>query len=230
MTKDDGGVAPSDNDGLVRTVTAYDGNVYALYPHVFWYLAPDRTQYQVGEAGVRPLDFALMLHNAALGQGVVPSMEVLLAGITPDTLRTGAAREAELTLERIRATEFPSRPSRFRCHFLSYCEEVAVRRQQTMFRTPARRLARCQLLGAGQVHFADVELCERLQGQPDDEGLARRYWAQFAPTSMAEFERLEVLTSTALYFPDWASFPTLDVASLVAWQGVQPPRPPAAKG
>jgi hypothetical protein len=44
-----------------------------------------------------------------------------------------------------------------------------------MFRTPDRRLVRCQLLGAGQVHFADVDLYERLQGRPEDEALARRY-------------------------------------------------------
>jgi hypothetical protein len=213
---------PSSGD-QVHSLTAHDGNVYSLYPHVFWYLAPARTDYRASDRNVGPLDFALLLHNAVMGQGVVPSMDVLLSGTSQDTPRTGTAREAELTLERVRAAEFAALPSRMRCHFLSYCEQVARRRQDTMFRSPPRRLVRCQLLGAGRAHFADVDLYERLQGQPADEALALRYWEGFTPSTVEEFERLEVLTSTALYFPDWATFPTVDTASLVDWQAHHPP-------
>lgn len=214
---------PDDGSGLsvgsaAKALTAYDGHVYSLYPHVFWYLAPDRTHYRSEDQGVRALDFGLLLHNAVMGKGVVPSMDVLLDGLLPDTPRAGEGRDAELLLERVRAEAFPARPSRLRCHFLSYCEGVARRRQHTMFRTPGRRLVRCQLLGAGHVHFADVDLYERLQGRPEDEALARRYWAPFTPMTVEEFERLEVLTSTALYFPDWQTFPTIDAPSLTQWQ------------
>lgn len=175
MTDHDDNDAATASAHSVKALTAYDGHVYALYPHVFWYLAPDRTHYRSEDRGVRALDFGLLLHNAVLGKGVVPSMDVLLDGLLPDTPRAGAGRDAEMLLERVRAEAFTTRPSRLRCHFLSYCEEVARRRQHTMFRTPDRRLVRCQLLGAGQVHFADVDLYERLQGRPEDEALARRY-------------------------------------------------------
>jgi hypothetical protein len=36
--------------------------------------------------------------------------------------------------------------------------------------------------------------------------------------TVEDFERLEVLTSTALYFPDWETFPTIDAPSLTQWQ------------
>lgn len=202
---------------IVPDSVVHDGKRFPVHPHTFWYLAPSRVDYLPSEPGVRPLDFALLLHNAIIGRGVVVPMDVLLQDLPASTNRAGVTHEVEMTLERVRCLEYPQLPSRLRCHFLNYDRDVAEFRQQAMFRMQ-RRLCRCHLVGGGSIHTADVDIFDRLQGRPDDEALARRYWHPFLPSSEAERFRLEVLTSSALYFPDWESFPRLRDDALLAWQ------------
>jgi mannose-6-phosphate isomerase-like protein (cupin superfamily) len=45
---------------------------YDVYPHEFWYVIPARTHYSPHDGKrVRPLEFAFVLHNAALGKGLL---------------------------------------------------------------------------------------------------------------------------------------------------------------
>ena len=200
-----------------------NGEVHEVWPQQYWYLAPSRTTYAYGEGRVRPLEFAFVLHNAYIGQGLVCSLDVLLAGIDPQPMKGGAAAEAELLLEAVRSCEFPLKPSRLRSYFLNYDRSIAEHRAKHMFRDK-REIARCLLVRSGSAyHFADVGLYEQLEGRPDDEALARRYWQDFVPREAVEYLRLEVLADSALYFPDWKTFQRLDDISLTHWMLDNPP-------
>ncbi|NMG04803.1 hypothetical protein [Azoarcus taiwanensis] len=201
------------NDKLIGT----NGEILDLWPQEFWYLAPARVTYTPGEGVVRPLEFAVLLHNAVKGEGLVTSLDVLLSGIEPSTEKRGAAAEAEALLEETRQSVNPALPSRLRSYFLNYDRAVAERRSATMFRD-SRRLVRCYLIrNGGRYHFADVDVYERLEGRPDDRVLAAKYWELFQPKTEDELHRLEVLADSALYFPDWQEFPTLDDRVLMRW-------------
>lgn len=200
-----------------NAIRSSDGKTLQLYPHEFWYLAPERISFSPSERNVKATDFALLMHNAVVGHGLVISMEVLLDGIESKTEKGGAAGEAERLLESTRSREFQSLPSRLRCHFLNFHRTTAEQRMHSMFRRP-RSLVRCRLAGTGTMHFADVGLYEQLEGRPDDAGLARRYWQTFEPKTVAEAARLEVLANAALYFPDWREFPKVSDEVLLEWQ------------
>lgn len=176
-----------------------DGEVHELWPDEFWQVVPSRTSYSRGEKAVRPLEFAIQLHNASIGEGLATALDDILVGIKPATLKRGAALDAEMLLESIRAQDFPNLPSRLRCHFLSVDRETAERRALTMFRGD-RKVVRCRLvLSSGRYHYADVDLYEKLEGRPDDRELARRYWQTFNPEEPSERQRLEVLADSALF-------------------------------
>jgi hypothetical protein len=204
-----------------------NGEVLDIWPEPFWYLAPSRTKYERGEGRVRPLEFASVLHNASIGHGLVTSLEVLLSGIEPKPNKGGAAADAEWLLEDVRANEFPEKPSRLRAYFLNHDRGLAELRARDMFRD-ARQISLCHLIrNGGRYHFADVGLYEQLEGRPDDRALARRYWSNFVPTDPQQQRRLEVLADSALYFPEWKTFPQLDHDSLLNWMHDNPPPSPA---
>lgn len=128
---------------------------------------------------------------------------------------------AELLLEKIRIENFPDRPSRLRSYFLNYSKEVAEHRMNAMLRGN-RQLVRCQLiLNSGKYHFADVDIYDQLSGRPDDENLAMKYWQEFNPVAQPEWQRLEVIADSMLYFPDWPGFSVLDPDVLIRWQNSQ---------
>ncbi len=201
---------------------AHNSGGITIWPAPFWYLAPSRTKYQCDEGRVRPLEFAFVLHNASVGHGLVPSLDVLLAGIDPKPNKGGAAADAECLLEEVRANEFPEKPSRLRSYFLNHDRSLAELRTRDMFRDD-RQISLCYLVrNGGRYHFADVGLYEQLEGHPDDRALARRYWSNFMPTDPQQHHRLEVLADSALYFPEWETFPQLDHDSLLNWMHDNP--------
>ena len=193
-----------------------NGETYELFPHEYWYAAPSRTAYRRGER-VRPLEFAFALNNAALGEGLLISPIVLMNGFEPGTEKGGAAAEAEALLETLRCEKHPNRPSRLCSYFLNYDRATAEFRAQDSLRRN-RALTPCFLVGGGRAHFADAGIYERLEGRPDDASLAEAYWQTFTPRTPDEALRLEILTNTALYFPEWATFPILESEVLVNWQ------------
>lgn len=127
------------------TVTTSDGSPHKLFDHEFCFLLPSRTDWVPGDRPVSPLIFAMVLHNAKKGHGLVLAMEDLLSGITPKTLKRGNAGKAEDLLEEIRKEVAPEKPSRLRCHFLNHARHVAEYRAQT-WRWATRTLARCYLI------------------------------------------------------------------------------------
>lgn len=198
------------------SIVCSDGKRLKLLSHEFWYLAPSRATFSADERNVGPLDFSILLHNAFIGNGLVVPMRLLLGELPLSTEKRGAAAEAEELLEKVRAREYPNRPSRMRCHYLNFDKPIAEQRVNTMFRK-VRLLTRCFIAGEGPVHLADVGIYERLEGRPHID-LARKYWEPFLPKTEEEVSRVEVLVDTALYFPDWRSFPTLSDDVLIAWQ------------
>lgn len=197
---------------------------YDIYPHEFWYVVPARTHYSPHDGKkVRPLEFAFVLHNAALGKGLLPSPTVMNDGITPKTLKGGAAKDAETLLEAVRIEHHQTLPSRLRCYFLNQNEHVATHRMADSLRGN-KTIVRCLLvLNGAKVHFADSRIYERLEGRPDDKSLAMQYWQSFDPKTDEDRRCLEVLVDGALYFPDWRTFPTIPTESLLAWQIDNPP-------
>lgn len=215
-----------ENDKLIGA----NGEILNVLPQELWYLAPARANYSLGEGSVRPLEFAAVLHNAVMGEGLVTSLNVLLSGVEPTTEKRGAAADAEALLESTRQTNHSDLPSRLRSYFLNFDRATAEKRANTMFRGN-RRLVRCHLvLNGGRYHFADVGIYERLEGRPDDRELAAKYWERFNPKNDEEFHRLEILADSALFFPDWQDFPTLDDKSLFAWSLDNPPAVDVERG
>ena len=207
-----------------------NGEVLDLWPQEYWYVAPARTSYRRGEGVVKPLEFAFLLHNAVKGEGLVNCLNVLLEGIEPATMKGGAGADAERLLEVIRQRDHSLLPSRLRSYFLNYDKAVAEARAKAMFRGQ-RKLVRCHLIrNGGRYHFADIDLYERLEGRPTDESLAKKYWETFIPSDEASRARLEVLADSALYFPDWRQFQTLDDHALMLWSFDNPPPQRATDG
>ena len=193
------------------------GECFIVHPHVYWGLVPDRTTWLPSENYVQEHDFALMMREAALGEGLVSSLDILIEERDPRARNRQAVAEAEVILERIRLDEFPERPSRLKCHFLSADEAALEQRRSFFFRVP-RKTVRCRLVGEGPVHFADTRMLHQVEARPSDLASVRKYWATFTPADDSDRLYLEVLTERALYFPDWATFPTMRDQVLEAWR------------
>lgn len=191
-----------------------------LSPDEYWHFAPIRNSYALDEDWVRPLDFGMLLHNAAIGEGYLKSLDVLLAGLRPRSLKKGPGLDAEDLLEEVRRGEFPDRPSRLRSYFLNQNKPLAELRQQTLKRQPMR-VVRCHLIMQFcKIHFADMGIYEKLDGGALKPEIARQYWAEFVPKNPDEESRLEVLVEGDLYFPDWQSFELIDKNSLGLWNEI----------
>jgi hypothetical protein len=206
-----------------KKLVGADGQTFDIFPQEMWHVAPARSDYVSGVGVVRPLEFAALLHNAFLGKGLVLSLSTLLEGIEPVTMKGGAGGAAERALEQIRQARYPDLPSRLRCYFLNLDRATAEKRALSMFRG-ARKSVRCHfVLNGGRYHFADLGVYEALEGRPDDIPLAEKYWSRFEPANVDEQNRLEILADSALYFPDWQDFSTLDDDVLLRWQKDNPP-------
>jgi hypothetical protein len=199
---------------------------YDINPHEFWYVVPARTHYSTFDGTkVRPLEFAFVLHNAKLAKGLLISQTHMAHGIAPTTLKGGAGAAAETLLESVRRAQFPAMPSRLQCYFLNHDRDTAEFRMRDSLRGN-RTLVRCHIvLNGARVHFADSRVYEKLEGRPDDHALATSYWQQFDPKSEDDWKSLEVIADAALYFPDWATFPTIPFETLARWQEDNPPQP-----
>lgn len=202
------------------TLRGGDNEQYQVYPHEFWYVAPNRISYAREDGKVRPLEFAFALHNASNGEGLLISHTSYTGGAPARPRKGGAAGEAEDLLESIRKETYPNKPSRYNAYFLNFSKDVAEMRSRDALRGK-NEIVRCLLVMNGaKVHFADMELYERLEGRPDDRELAASYWKDFEPRNDAERLRLEVVCESALYFPDWASFQKIPSEDLVLWSKI----------
>ena len=88
------------------SIVSNEGKKLGLFPHEFWYLAPCRTTFSPEEQNVSFSDFAVVLHNAVVGNGLVVSMQTLLMDLPLSTVKRGVAAEAEALLEEIRLREY----------------------------------------------------------------------------------------------------------------------------
>lgn len=201
----------------------HQGREWNVFPHEFWYVVPARTTFSEEEAKkVRATDFALVLHNASCGEGLLTNPSTFSSGARFRPAKGGSAGLAEELLEQVRLDEFPEKPSRFNSYYLNPTKELAEFRFNDTLRGD-KRIERCYVvLDGGKVHFADMDLYERLEGRPDDKELARRYWQQhFVARTPQEQARQEVLADSMLFFPDWQSFPRVPVEVLQKWQDAQ---------
>lgn len=193
---------------------------YDLGTDEHWYVVPARTHYSPYDGQkVRPLEFAVVLHNASLAKGLLISPTAMARGFKsePKSLKRGAAAEAEELLEVLRKEKFPERPSRLRCFFLNRDKDVAEYRMRDSLRGH-KTLVRCFIvLNGAKIHHADGRLYEQLEGRPDDAALASKYWETFTPSNEEERRHLEVVADCALYFPDWKTFPTIPFESMKQW-------------
>lgn len=197
---------------------------YDIHPHEFWYVVPARTHYSPFDGtNVRPLEFAFVLHYAKLAKGLLISQANMAHGIAPRTLKGGVGAVAENLLESVRLAQFPKMPSRLQCYFLNRDKDTAEFRMRDSLRGN-RTLVRCHIvLNGARVHSADSRIYEMLEGRPDDHALATSYWQPFDPQSEDGRKSLEVIADSALYFPDWETFPTIPFETLVRWQDDNPP-------
>jgi len=196
------------------TLTDHAGTIHQVFPQEFWYLAPNVVD---PDHNSRPLDLAMTLHNARQGAGLCIAMETLLKDLPPSSAKSGRAKEAEDLFEDIRQSYYPERPSRLRCFFLSLDEATAREREQS-WSWGVRRLVRCHLvLSSGRYHYADVREYEQAARHGPTVDHAHAYWGNYDETRVPKGVT-EVLADSDLYFPDWATFPTLDRKKLAIWE------------
>lgn len=202
---------------IEKLLIGSNGERFELSAHEYWYFAPIRNSYALGDGLVKPLDFGVVLHNASVGEGYVNGLDILLADLKPRSLKRGVGLDAENLLEEVRREEFPNRPSRLRSYFLNQNKQLAEQRQQNLKRQPSR-VVRCSLIKQFcKVHFADMGIYEKLDGGALKPEVARQYWMEFVPKTPDEELRLEILVEGDLYFPDWQSFDVIDQNALGLW-------------
>lgn len=204
-------------------LTDNEGREHKMCPHEYWYLAPTRTNWSPEDQSIPPLHFGLLLHNARCGQGIAPAMQDLMQGITPVSMKIGLPKKAEEMFEKVRNDRFGDRPSRLRCHFLSYDKGVAETRQAE-WNLHDRRLVKCYaLLSSAKFHFADIRLYEEAAMGNLSEAIAERYWEDY-DKAVTPREHVEVLADAAMYFPDWREFDELSAADLTNWNEIVGPK------
>ena len=196
-----------------------DGTEFPFHPHEYWTLAPSRSTWEAGDGRVGPLDFAFMLHNARMGMGVMPPLQVLAAHFEARTLKSGNPAVAERLIEARRLAMFPEKPSRLRSYFLNTHRDVAEKRADLWDWTD-RTLVRCHLLTTtGSLHNGLVSRFEAVVGDPTSRDLADRYWQEEVRIVSADNKHdVEVLADCGLYFPDWETFDGLDADGLMEAQ------------
>ncbi len=200
-------------------LTDNEGREHEMCRHEYWYLAPTRTNWSPEDQSISPLHFGLLLHNVRCGQGIAPAMEDLMQGVTPMSMKTGCPKKAEDMFEEVRKESFSDRPSRLRCHFLSYDKGVAETRQ-TEWNFHDRRLVKCYaLLSSAMFHYADIRLYERAARGDLRPVLAENYWKDYDEADTPR-EHVEVPANAALYFPEWEEFGEVSTADLAKWDEI----------
>ena len=188
-------------------------------PREYWILAPSIVNWKEGDGWISPLEFGYMLHNAKIGQGILPPLATLTEHFTPRSLKQGDALAAEELIEERRVASHPEKPSRLNSYFLNTHREVAERRAET-WGWQQRKLVRCHLLTTtGSLHVARVSNFEELARDPVLTHLADHYWEQSpGPITDQNKHDVEILADCGLYFPDWSGFELLDNPSIIAAQ------------
>ena len=196
------------------------GNFHDLHPDMYWYAAPSRSKYSIGERNVSWQSFGFCLHNASVGEGLVIALDDLLVGVKPSTVARSLRKIAEETLEKVRREKFPNQPSRYRCFYLNSRRDIAAQRLQMEFSGQERLVTSCYLIrDSGRFHFGDVRIYDTLVGQPEDTSLAAKYWAtSYMPAKDSDHKNLEILADSALYFPEWRTFTKIDPVTSVNWK------------
>lgn len=84
-----------------------------------------------------------------------------------------------------------------------------------------RLLVRCYLiLSQGNYHYADVRDFEQAAQHGATVDCARSYWSDYDPERIP-IGVTEIVADSALYFPDWETFPEIDVPATAAWNSAR---------
>ncbi|MDI7774035.1 hypothetical protein [Asticcacaulis sp. EMRT-3] len=143
-------------------------------------------------------------------------MDDLLVGISPSHMKFGTPGAAEDLFEKIRKEQFPHLPSRLRSFFLSLDRATAEERMKYwLFNN--RMITPCYLvLSSGRYHYADVRDFEAAAKGDLTEENALSYWGSYEQDKVP-IGVTEVIADSMLYFPDWKTFPQIELPSLAAW-------------
>lgn len=163
---------------------------------------------------VHPIELGLLLHNACIGEGIVGGMDELLKGIEIKPNKKNLyAYKAEAIFEKIREESYPDQPSRLRCHFLSLSREIAEERLKK-WKLKNRTIVRCYLiLSSGRFHYANIKEYEDAARSTSDERItkhAHKYFEKFVEGKFPNAQ-IEVLADSGLYFPEWRTFPQINL-------------------
>jgi len=181
-----------------------------------WYAAP--TLSEPNSPKFRPIDLAMTLHNARLNQGrAVPHASAMrsinVQNGQPDapieTYKMGLAKEVEDFLEETRLRVNPQAPSRLACFFVSADRESAELRSSELRNN--RKIYPCRVLLDGNVYVADIRTFDKLMNNPCSGVLAEQYWTSMDDLGSIDKSYREILVGGSLYFPDWESFPSINL-------------------
>ncbi|WP_416066090.1 hypothetical protein ACK9YZ_06985 [Rhizobium sp. ZK1] len=135
-----------------------------FYENIFWYTDPS----------------GIVLSNAKLNEGWTESVSSFsdrtgLEGATTPYAALHLDREKEALWEKIRADEFPDRPTRLKALFLFVSRADAETAMQTWFRGQDRDFLAIQVPKTSNLHVGDSKHLDAAQS--DWDSAARSYWA-----------------------------------------------------
>ncbi len=208
-----------------------EDNKYSLFAfsETFWYVAPTMTI--PNSLNYKQLQWAMTLHAARLNHGRAPAHLGTLKSIQtslgePDVALkaegTSFKAEAENFLESVRKEVNPNAPSRLACYYVSMDSETAKLRKAEM--RGERAIFPCRILLDGAVHCADITLYDEIVnslGYPRAQTLGEQYWDRNNSPQNIPVNNLEILVGGSLYFPDWSSFPKLDLNIVAEFESIR---------
>jgi len=143
----------------------------------------------------------MIQHNAKLGQGVVLAVTKMPGG---KNFRHGRRPQVESKFEEIRKKNYPDRPSRTECFYMSLTQELAEQRK-AIWGSKDREIFRCRIIPAqAKILAADMTFYNNFEDTENEE-LIHNYWNGV----IKDESEIEILFDGSLYFPDWQSFETI---------------------
>jgi hypothetical protein len=186
---------------------------------LYWYAAPSVVS--PSSLHQKPFSLAIALHNAKTAEGRLTPLGAMLhsANAQPETHKSGTSKDAEELLEETRKRVNSNAPSRLACFFVSSTKDIAIKRHHEI--RGQREIVACKIMLDGTLHVGDIRLYDDLCNRLDEEK-AKQYWQPFQfETNKVPEEHLEILVGASLYFPEWQTFPTLNVNELTAWEAAK---------
>jgi hypothetical protein len=154
----------------------------------------------------------VMLHNTRGHKGYLPTRDALAGFVTDGTILSpytvfNSERAKEDVWEAVRVQQFPGLPSRRDALFLFESEADLEKASERWWAGQARRTFKTHITEGAALHKADSRLLDSTEDQWEEN--AQRYWRG----AQTDDPILEAVVQGVIYFPEWETFPSLDLGA-----------------